>query len=119
MNLKCLYIKILLTKKGECHERLEKNGLNEVVKNKKRSWIYFMINSFKDKFVLILIVLAIINFMLSDKLGSIIIVTIAIVSSLIRFFQDYSTYKFNQKLKSKIYTTTTVLRNGKEKEIKV
>ena len=104
---------------NESQERLEKNGLNEVVKNKKRSWIYFMINSFKDKFVLILIVLAIINFMLSDKLGSIIIVTIAIVSSLIRFFQDYSTYKFNQKLKSKIYTTTTVLRNGKEKEIKI
>ena len=104
---------------NESQERLEKNGLNEVVKNKKRSWIYFMINSFKDKFVLILIVLAIINFILSDKLGSIIIVAIAIVSSLIRFFQDYSTYKFNQKLKSKIYTTTTVLRNGKEKEIKI
>ena len=37
---------------------------------------------------------------------------------MIRFFQDYSTYKFNQSLKSKLFSTATVIRNGKEKNIK-
>lgn len=103
----------------ETKKRLMENGPNTVVKNKKRSWIYFFINSFKDKFIFILFALAIINFLISDKLGSIIILGIAFVSAMIRFFQDYSVYKFNEKLKAQIYTTTTALRNGEEKEIKV
>ena len=78
-----------------------------------------MINSFKDKFIIILILLAIINYFLSDALSMYIILAIAVASALIRYFQDYSVYKFNQDLKSKIYTTTHIIRNGKEKEIRV
>ena len=63
--------------------------------------------------------LAIIDFVLADKLGAGIIVGIAIVSALIKFVQDYSSYRFNQKLKAQIYSSTNVVRNGKEKEIKV
>lgn len=106
-------------KENEADKRLESDGLNTVVKNKKRTWLYFFIKSFEDKFIFILFALAIINFLISDKLGSFIILGIAFVSALIRFFQDYSVYKFNQNLKAQIYTTTTVLRNNKEEEIKV
>ena len=63
--------------------------------------------------------LAIIDFALADKLGAGIIIGIAIVSALIKFAQDYSSYKFNQKLKAQIYSSTNVVRNGKEKEVKV
>ena len=38
---------------------------------------------------------------------------------MIRFFQDYSVYKFNKKLKSSIYSTVNVFRNGEEKEVRV
>ena len=98
---------------------LGKEGKNIVVKEEKHSWLYFFINSFKDKFILILVILAVINKVVGDdNLGSIIILAIGFVSSMIKFFQDYSTYKFNQKLKSKLFSTATVLRNGKEKTIK-
>ena len=78
-----------------------------------------MAQSFKDKFIIILIILAIINYFISDALSAYIILGIAFLSALIRYFQDYSVYKFNQSLKSKLYTVTHILRNGKEKEIKV
>ena len=111
------------TKEGlsakEAKERLTKDGKNIVIKEEKKSIIYFLFNSLKDEFIIILICLAIINFLLQDKLGSLIIFIIALISALIRFVQDYSIDKFNRKLKSSIYSTTTVLRNGQELEIKV
>lgn len=100
-------------------KRLDENGKNVVIKDTKKHWTYFLLNAFKDEFIIILLVLAIINFFLKDKLGSIIIIIIAFISALIRFFQDYSVYKFNRKLKSSIYSTVLVIRDNKELEVKV
>ena len=98
---------------------LDENGKNIVVKEDNHSWFYFFINSFKDKFIFILILLAIINkFIGNDNLGTIIILAIGFASAMIRFFQDYSTYRFNKSLKSKMFSTATVLRNGKEQNIR-
>ena len=101
----------------EAKERLEENGLNIVVKKENKKRIQFLLESFNDKFIYILLILAVINYFLSDALGSYIIVGVAIVSALIRYFQDYSVYKFNKKLKDQLYTTTHVLRNGEVVEI--
>ena len=103
----------------EARNRFNKYGKNIVIKEDNKGPLHFLLMSFKDEFIIILIFLAIINFFLGDKLGSIIILVIAFISALIRFFQDYSVYKFNKKLKSKIYSTVTVLRNNEETEIKV
>lgn len=100
-------------------QRLDEDGDNIVVKEEKHSWFYFFINSFKDKFILILVILAVINQLISnDKIGTIIIFAIGFVSAMIRFVQDYSTYKFNQTLKSQLFSNAIVVRNGKEKNIK-
>jgi len=107
-----------LTDKEVSH-KLIKNGPNIVVKDIKKSWIHFFILSFKDQFIIVLFVLAIINFFLGDKFGSLIIISIGFLSALIRFFQDYSVYKFNEKLKSEITSTTVLMRNGNEEEKKV
>lgn len=40
----------------EAVQRLEEDGENIVVKDDKHSWFYFFTNSFKDKFILILVV---------------------------------------------------------------
>ena len=98
---------------------LSDNGKNRVVPEDNKSWLYFFFTSFKDQFIIILVVLAMINLFLGDALGSIIILVIALISVLIRFFQDYSVYKFNKKLKNSIYSTTMVMRNNTLKEIKV
>jgi Mg2+-importing ATPase len=104
-------------KNKEATIRLEKNGLNIVVKKENKSRIKFLIESFNDKFIFILIILAIINYFLSDALGSYIIIAIAIVSALIKYFQNYSVYKFNKKLKSELFSTAQVVRESKIKEI--
>lgn len=105
--------------KNEAKTRLDRDGKNIVIKDDKKSLLYFLLMSFKDEFIIILIFLAIINLFLGDKLGSIIILVIAFISAFIRFVQDYSVYKFNRKLKSKIISTVTVLRDNEELEINV
>lgn len=107
----------LSSKKASCI--LDENGKNVVIKDDKKSPLYFLFCSFKDEFILILLVLAIINFFLQDAIGSIIILVIAFISAFIRFIQDYSVYKFNRKLKSQIYSTVTVIRDNVVKEVKV
>ena len=72
----------------EAVQRLEEDGENIVVKDDKHSWFYFFTNSFKDKFILILVVLAIINkFVGDDTIGTVIILAIGFVSALIKFAQ--------------------------------
>ena len=102
----------------EVCERLERNGKNIPNNNKERGVLYFIFDSFNDKFILILFVLAIVNYITGDILGSFIIVGISIISALIRFVQDYSTYKFNLKLKAKIRLFTDVIRDSKQLEIR-
>ena len=101
----------------EAKKRLEEDGLNIVVKKENKSRLSFLLESFNDKFIYILLVLAVINYFLSDALGSYIIIGVAIVSALIRYFQEYSVYKFNKALKDQLYTTTHVLRNDNVEEI--
>ena len=103
----------------DVEQRLNHDGENIVVKDEEHTWLYFFIKSFKDKFILILLILAIINQIIGeDSIGTIIILAIGFVSAMIKFIQDFSTYKFNKKLKSQMFSTATVLRNGKEQNIK-
>ena len=107
----------LTTKEAE--KRLEQNGENVVIQEKKRSWLYFFIKAFEDKFIYILVILSIINYFASkDTVGTIIILCIGVISAIIKFVQNYSTYRFNQKLKAELFTTATVLRE-KEEIVKV
>ena len=55
---------------------------------------------------------------MGDALGALIIAILAFISTTIRLVQDYSAYKFDQKLKSKIYTVANILRSNQTKEIK-
>ena len=98
--------------------RLEEFGENIVTNSKKKTPLYFIIESFKDKFVLILILLAAVDYITDDKIGAFIILGITLISVIIRFTQDYSTYKFNEKLKEEINIFTDVISNGNQKEIR-
>ena len=105
-------------KNDEIEDRLEQYGENIASNNDKKSPMFFIIESFKDKFVLILILLAIIDYFTNDIIGAFIILGITLISVMIRFTQDYSTYKFNQKLKEKIKIFTDVIRDSKQLEIR-
>ena len=100
-------------------ELLDLKGKNITIKNDKKSIFKILIDSFKDEFILILIFLSLINFLLKDSLGSIIILLIAFISASIRFIEDYSINKFNQKLKKKVTTKVTVIRNNTPTELNI
>ena len=104
--------------KSQVSKRLEKYGENIATNRKKKTPLYFIFEAFKDKFVLILILLAVIDFITDDKIGAFIILGITLISVIIRFTQDYSTYRFNEKLKEQIRIFTDVIREGEQKEIK-
>ena len=104
--------------KEQVNNRLDTYGDNVPTDNKKKGPLYFFIDSFNDKFILILIVLAIINYFTGDSIGSIIILVITFISAMISFVQNYSTYRFNVRLKEKIRIFTDVIREGKQKEIR-
>ena len=103
----------------EVLKRREAYGKNILKEEKKKSILSFIIDSFKDPFIYILIVLAVINFSLGDRLGSLIIILLAIISSTIRLVQDYSAYKFDLKLKSKLFTVISTIRDNKVKDINI
>ena len=102
----------------EAEARLEDFGENIATATKKKGVLYFILNSFKDKFILILIVLAVVDYLTQDKVGAFIILGITVISALIRFVQDYSTHRFNEKLKSEINIYTDVMRDKKQVELK-
>ena len=102
----------------EVSNRLEEYGRNIATNIKKKTPLYFIIEAFKDKFVLILILLAVIDFITNDRLGACIILGITLISVIIRFVQDYSTYRFNERLKEKIKIFTDVIRENKQQEVR-
>ena len=104
-------------KKEQVERRIDEYGLNIATNDKQRGWLYFLVRSFKDKFIMILFVLAVIDYMTNDVLGAGIIVCLGIASAMIRFAEDYSTYRFNEKLRSKIKPKVNVMRDGKVREI--
>ena len=104
--------------KSEAFRRLEQYGENIATNRKKKTPLYFIIEGLKDKFVLILILLAAIDYFTDDKIGAFIILGITLISVIIRFTQDYSTYRFNEKLKEQIRIFTDVIREDKQKEIR-
>ena len=103
---------------NEVTNKLNEYGHNIIKEEKVKKWYHFLLESCKDPFIYILAILAIINLILGDVLGALIIAILAFISTTIRLIQDYSAYKFDQKLKGQIYTVANVLRNNQTKEIK-
>ncbi|WP_211473522.1 magnesium-translocating P-type ATPase [Collimonas humicola] len=100
-------------------ERLQRSGPNEVAHDKAPHALVQLALSFKNPFVIVLLILATISYILDVHLaepderswkGVIILVTMVTISSLLRFFQEYRSNKAAERLKSMVRTTATVLR---------
>ena len=99
----------------EREERLEKYGYNDLSTMQKHSWVYFLVHSFADAFIVVLLVLAIVTFVVeSDILSGSIILALACMSAVIRFFQDYGSYRDMQKLKEMEHDTVRIQVPGKD-----
>lgn len=106
---------------NEALYRLVIEGENEVAHEKAPPAWKQLLTSFKNPFIFVLMILAIVSFFTdyvipkrqgeeTDLTGVIIIVTMVVLSGLLRFWQEYRTNKAAEALKSLVRTTATVFR---------
>ena len=106
----------------EVKDKIEANGPNEVHHEKAPSWVKQLFEAFVNPFIGVLIIIAIVSFVLDvwfakkgeEDYKTVITVGIMVmISSLLRFFQEYRSNQAAEKLKSMVTTTATVLRKEK------
>jgi Mg2+-importing ATPase len=114
----------------ETEERLGDLGLNEVIHEKAPAWYIQLLSAFANPFIIVLLVLATISFIMDVVLAApadrdyktvIVISVMVLLSTLMRFVQEYRSNVAAEKLKSLVTTTATVLRQEtgkKETDIK-
>ncbi|AYD46815.1 magnesium-translocating P-type ATPase [Arachidicoccus soli] len=105
--------------------RQEQYGINEISHEKAASWFRQLIEAFLNPFIGVLVVIAIISFITDvvfaapgqeDYTTVSIVVIMVVLSSLLRFWQEFSSNRAAEQLKSMVKTTATVLRKGIGKE---
>lgn len=114
----------------QVEEKLKIFGQNEVHHEKAASWLKQLIQAFINPFIGVLLIIAIISFVVDVSMAkpgeadykTVIMVGIMVmVSSLLRFFQEFRSNRAAEQLKSMVKTTATVLRKEvgrKEVDIK-
>lgn len=104
----------------EAEERQEQHGLNEVVHEKVAPWYVQLVQAFIDPFMGVLAILAAVSLVTDvilqtpenrDYKTVIVISVIMLLSSFIRFWQEFKSNVAAEKLRAMVKTTATVLRS--------
>ena len=93
-------------------DRLEKVGLNQISYERPPTWYELLIRSYLNPFNILLSLLCLIYYFTGDTDGTLIIVTMVVVSTGIRFVQEYRSLIAAEKLKEMVKTMATVIRHG-------
>jgi len=105
----------------EAEERLEQYGLNEISHDRAPAWYMQLIEAFMNPFVGVLAIIAVISFFTDvwfsppgqrDYSTLAVILVMILVSSFLRFWQEYRSNRAAEALKGMVKTTATVLRKG-------
>jgi Mg2+-importing ATPase len=108
-------------------ERVAEYGANEVHHESAPSWFTQLLQSFVNPFIGILIVIALVSMIMdvwmappgqADYKTVIVVSVMVMVSSLLRFFQEFRSNRAAEALKSMVRTTATVERRQDEEEPK-
>jgi Mg2+-importing ATPase len=103
-------------------------GLNEIAHEKAPAWYIQLFEAFLNPFIAVLIILASVSFVIDVLMAApgekdyktVIVVSIMVLlSSLLRFWQEYSSNRAAEQLKSMVKTTVTVWRENAKKEINI
>jgi Mg2+-importing ATPase len=106
-------------KNFESTERLEKYGANILKPKNRFNTIKILLSQFKSPITIILLFAAGLSSFLGDVTDTVIIVTIILISSMLGFWQEKGAADAFEKLLGTVRVKTTVLRDGKEKEIPI
>jgi len=95
---------------AEAEARLDRYGYNEVAHERPPRWYAQLPLAFKNPFIILLIGLAVVSWLTDDLKATIIISIMALISGLLRFFQEFRSSRAAEKLKAMVRTTATVSR---------
>lgn len=102
---------------NEAETRLKKYGENVLVERQKRTAIKIVLSQFENWLMVLLIVASMVDFYLGERIDSIVILGIVLLSVFFGFFQEYRAEKILEKLKKYITHKARVRRDGKWVEI--
>lgn len=102
----------------EVQDRKIKYGLNTLTERNRQSAVKIFFEEFKSPLVVMLFGASAVSFFSGSYISSLLIISIVIISSIINFAVSYKSQKSAEKLASKIQPKATVIRDGKECEIK-
>ncbi len=103
----------------EVEERLKEYGYNKLEEEKKSSWVSRLIQNLKNPLIILLAALAIISYLTGDLRAAIVMIIMVGLGVVLKFVQEIKADKSAEKLKSLVSTTATVIREGKQREVKL
>lgn len=97
-------------------DRLSRDGVNEVSHEKPPHWSVQLLRAFKNPFIIVLLILAIVQIIVTpdDLSGPIIIGVMVGISVLLSFTQEYRSSLAAEKLKAMVRNTATVTRRASD-----
>src|SRR5664279_5378864 len=108
----------------QVEERLERYGPNEVTHEKPPTWYFQLFHAFLTPFNGVLFAVSVVSFF-SDVVFAapedrtfrtiIVLITMVLLSTLLRFWQEFRSNKAAEELKAMVSSTTAVLRTGMER----
>lgn len=103
----------------DSQKRLEQYGYNEPAKKKKRTALVQLISKLINPLVLVLFIIAAFSLYFQEPFNALLVFLMAIISVFLSFFQEYRAGKEAEKLSDMVRATTTVIRNGKSRDVKI
>ena len=96
--------------------RLDRDGHNEVSHEKPPHWSRQLLRAFKNPFIIVLLILAVVQVFVSpdDLSGPIIIGVMVSISVLLSFSQEYRSSRAAENLKAMVRNTATVTRKASD-----
>lgn len=101
----------------EVQKRHERDGLNELMEEKKESVLKIFLNQFKDLLVIILIVAAIVSFLSGSKDSTIVIIAVVVMNAVLGTVQSVKALKSLESLKKLSSVHVKVMRDENLMEI--
>lgn len=96
----------------EAEIRLKKYGSNYIAHDKESTWFGQLFNSFKSPFNILLLTLAVISYFTHDLKATIVLSVMVLLSSLLKFFQEFKSTMAAEKLKDLVITKANVTRQN-------
>lgn len=101
----------------EVSQRRKKFGRNLIESQSRFAVLLEFLRHFQSPLVIILIFAAIVSFIVGDEVNAIIIIGMVIMSTVLDFFEEKSAHEAAEKLRDRVRTRVTVVRNHATEEV--